>query len=258
MPPDFIYELPPVGIFLTVLAGTGVIAFIFSKAVSLRRLKRVNEQLSDLSPVIMTLCGTLFVLSVTFLANMVWMTEDRARETVNTEARSIRVMEDYMAAMTGPARDGLTRMIEDYGRSVAAEWKSMHVTGGSLQAEQSLKDIYSAIIRGFAEGEQNRLMQQRLLIALDQLSTARQQRLSMAQDVVSAGQWFLVSALGVLLLAMIAIGHARFGVPRTVALTAITLAVSIALFVIIAHDRPFVGYNAVGPYPILYASGLGG
>ncbi len=258
MPPDFIYELPPAGIFLTVLAVMGIIAVVFSKIVSLRRLKHFNGQLVDLSPVIMTLCGTMFVLSVTFLANMVWTTEDRARETVNAEARSIRVMEDYMAAMTGPARDGLTRLIADYASAVAAEWPGMQVTGGASGAEQSLRDLYGAVIRGFAEGEQNRLMQQRLLVALDQLSAARQQRLSMAQDVVSAGQWFLVSALGVLLLAIIAIGHGRFGLPRHVALTAITLAVSIALFVIIAHDRPFVGYNAVGPYPILNASGLGG
>ncbi len=256
MPPDIVYELPPAGIFLTVLITTGLIAFILHKVLASPRLKSFNQRLTDLSPAVMTLCGTLFVLSVTFLANIVWTSEDRARETVNAEARSIRVMEDYMAAMTGPARDGLTKLIDDYARSVKAEWPQMSRTGGAAAAEQTLKDLYGAIIRGFAEGDQNRLMQQRLLVALDQLSTARQQRLSMAQDVVSGGQWFLVSVLGLLLLAVIALGHARHRLPRAVALAAMTTAISVALYVILAHDRPFVGYNAVSPQPILWAAGL--
>ena len=70
----------------------------------------------------------------------------------------------------------------------------------SGQAEAALRNIYAAVIKGFSEGEQNRLMQQRLLAALDDLSEARQQRLSMAQNVVSLGQWVLVIGLGLLLL----------------------------------------------------------
>lgn len=256
MPPDIVYELPPAGIFLSVLGVTALIAFILHRALGNPRLKNFCQRLDGMSPAVMTLCGTLFVLSVTFLANIVWMSEDRARETVNTEARSIRVMEDYMAAMTGPARDGLTSLVTQYARAVVTEWPEMSRTGGGAAAERTLKDLYSAVIRGFAEGDQNRLMQQRLLLALDQLSNARQQRLSMAQDVVSGGQWFLVSVLGLLLLSVIALGHAQDRMPRAIALTAMTLAISVALYVILAHDRPFVGYNAVSPLPILWAAGV--
>lgn len=253
MPPDIVFELPSAVIFLLVLAIAGLVAFAFHVIIGHARFKGLNERLADLSPAIMTLCGTIFFLSVTFLANSVWQTEDKARETVNVEARSLRIMQDYMDAMTGPARDGLSKLIADYGVAVADEWPHMR-SGGSADAERHLKDLYGAVIRGFAEGEQNRLMQQRLLTALDQLSAARQQRLSMAQDVVSAGQWFLVTALGVLFLAVIAIGHGRFGFPRGVGLTMIALAISIALYVILVHDRPFVGYKAITPQPILNAA----
>jgi hypothetical protein len=258
MPPDIVYELPPAGIFLSVLGVTGLVALVFHRILGSPRLKGFNDRLAELSPAVMTLCGTLFVLSVTFLANSVWMTEDRARETVNAEARSLRIMEDYMAALPEPARNGVSRLIGGYGAAVAAEWPQMRHTGGSPQAEQTLKSLYGEVIRGLAEGDQNRLIQQRLLLVLDQLSAARQQRLSMAQDVVSGGQWFLVSLLGVLLLAVIAMGHGRYKAPRAAALAAISLAVSIALYVIIAHDRPFVGRNAVTPLPILLAAGLEG
>ena len=43
---------------------------------------------------------------------------------------------------------------------------------------------------------------------------------------------------------------------RALALTAITLAITITVFVIVQHDRPFVGTSAISPAPILWASGV--
>ena len=255
MPPDFIYLLPPVAIFATVFATVGAVALLLHLVFLLRPVQRIGKPFSEVTPSVLAIAGTVFGLSVTFLANAVWNTEDRARETVNTEARSIAIMENYIEAMTGPSRDGLYKLIEDYGRAVAGEWDTMAV-GASGQAEQALRSIYSALIKGFSEGDQNRLMQQRLLAALDDLSDARQQRLSMAQNVVSLGQWVLVIGLGLLLLIVAAGLHARAPGARALALTAITLAITITGFVIVQHDRPFVGTSAISPAPILWASGV--
>jgi hypothetical protein len=74
---------------------------------------------------------------------------------------------------------------------------------------------------------------------------------------VSGGQWLLVSGLGLLLLVMVALGHARFALPRAVAMAAMTAAITLALFVIVVHDRPFLGYSALSPQPILRAAGIG-
>jgi hypothetical protein len=256
MPPDFIYALPQGGVFLVVLAVVGTIAFTLHGLVGRWPVNIISKRLPELSPAVITLTGTLFGLSVTFLANSVWTTEDRARQTVNTEARDIRVMTVYMESLTGPSRDGLTHLITAYANAVEAEWNGMTDSRVRAPAERELRNIYAAIIQGFSEGEQNRLLQQRLLVALDSLSIARQQRLSMAQDVVSAGQWLLVSGLGLLLLVMVALGHARFPLPRGVAMAAVTAAITLALFVIVVHDRPFVGSSALTPQPILRAAGV--
>lgn len=255
MPPDIVYELPPVAMFLSILGCTGQIALGLHLLFMWRPFRRFGGKLTELSPVIMTLCGTLFVLSVTFLANSIWQNEDRARETISVEARSLQVIKTYMESMTGPSRDSFARIIAGYGESVAREWPQMHTGAIQPESEQSLKDIYAAVLHGFAEGDLNRLLQQRMSTALDQLSVARQQRLSMAQDVVSGGQWFLVTMLGLLLLAMVTLGHSRDSTPRAVALSAITVAITLALFVIVTHDRPFVGYQALSPQAIVAASG---
>jgi hypothetical protein len=255
MPPDFLYDLPPVLIFATVFATVGAAALALHAVFLLPFMRPVGKPFAEVTPSVLAIAGTVFGLSVTFLANAVWNTEDRARETVNTEARSIAIMENYIEAMTGPSRDGLYKLIQDYGTAVAGEWDTMSV-GASGQAEQALRSIYAALIKGFAEGEQNRLMQQRLLAALDALSEARQQRLSMAQNVVSLGQWVLVIGLGLLLLTIASGLHAQAPGARALALTAITLAITITVFVIVQHDRPFQGSSAISPWPILWAAGV--
>jgi len=260
MPVDFIFDLPAAGIFATVFATVAVIALLLHLFLCLPRVAKRAARLSDVSPTMITVCGALFGLSVTFLANSVWNTEDQAREAVSGEARAIRVMEVYLDATQEPPHTDLYRMLAEYGQGVAQEWNSMAngASGTGAQAEQSLRDIYSAVIRDVSHGDQDRLLQQRLLVELDALSIARQQRLSIAQDVVSFPQWVLVMGLGLLLMIMVAINHAPFPLARSVALAAVTLAVSFMLFVIVQHDRPFRGDTALRPDSILNAAGAEG
>jgi len=255
MPPDFIYGLPHAGMFLVILAAVGGIALVLHLMVERWPLKDVRQRLSELSPVTMTLSGTLFALSVTFLANSVWTTEDRARQMVNTEARDIRVMKHYMDALTGPTQDGLNRLIEAYGNAVEAEWGAMTDPAARAPAEAELRNLYAAVIKGLAEGDQNRTLQQRLLPALDAISAARQQRLSIAQNYVSGSQWLLVTGLALVLLCMVGGSHADFPLARRASLAGLAFAISILLFVIVLHDRPFIGYYALTPEPILAAAG---
>lgn len=256
MPPDFVYDWSEAGMFLFVMVVTAAVSIILHLVFKLPAMMRASDSIADLSPVLQALCGTLFVLSVTFLANSVWHTEDRARETVNEEARSIQVMKTYMESMTGPSREGFGKLVRSYGEAVAVEWPQMAANGRHPDAEKQLADIYRATLQGFSEGEMNRVLQQRILAALDSLSRARQQRLSMSQDVVSGGQWFTVLSLALLLIVVIATCHGRFSRARAVALAAVTFAISISLFVILAHDRPFIGRLAVTPAPITQAAGL--
>ena len=252
-PPEFIYALPPGLVFIVILGAVGVVAVAIYSLLLLPSIRRASSRLIKISTAVGTVSGAIFALSMAFLANAVWSMEDRAREAVNAEARAIQVMDIYMDLMTRPAQDGLTRLLADYGSAVAAEWPNLNFEG--RQAEQVLRNIYSAIISGLAEGERNRVLQQRLLSALDNLSAARQQRLSIAQHVVSGSQWTLVAGLGIVLLIVLAMIHADFHLAAKISLCSLTVAISLLLQVIILHDRPFIGYEPIGPGPIITASG---
>ncbi len=78
-----------------------------------------------------------------------WNTEDRARETVNTEARSIAIMENYIEFDDGPSRDGLYKLIQDYGKGGAGEWDTMTVAA-SGEAEVALRGNLCGPHQGFS------------------------------------------------------------------------------------------------------------
>ncbi|WP_421696159.1 hypothetical protein [Aestuariivirga sp.] len=255
VPPDVLYELQPPLIFLIVLVSVGAVALVIQLLLRINRVAKAAPALGNMSTAVCTISGAIFGLSMTFLANAVWNTEDKAREAVNTEARAIRVMDLYMDSLTTPAYDGMSRLIIDYGRAVAGEWDHMSEDDYGSPAELALRAIYGAVIKGLAEGEQNRLLQQRLLTSLDEVSIARQQRLSIAENYVSLSQWTLVTVLGVVLLFVVTMSHAPFPLARRVSVGAIVLAISVMLYVILLHDRPFIGYAAQSAEPILKATG---
>lgn len=255
VPPDLIYDLPPALLFLVVLAAVGAVALLIQLVVRMPPIARSALQLAHVTPAVSTISGAIFGLSMTFLANSVWNIEDKAHDAVNAEARAIRVMELYMDSLTAPAYDGMSRLIASYGQAVAAEWDAMSEDDYGTPAEVALRSIYGAVIKGLAEGDQNRLLQQRLLTSLDEVSSARQERLSIAENYVSVSQWSLVVGLGIVLVSVVTLNHITAPLARRVAVGAVVISISIMLHVILLHDRPFIGYDAITPEPILKATG---
>ena len=256
MLPDVIFQWSLGSSFLFMLAVTGAVAMALHLIFFLPPLQRMSIRIGDLSPILQNLAGTFFALSVAFLASAVWATEDRAHEIVNDEALSIRRVSTYAQSLSGTSRDTVQSLIRDYAKAVQREWPSMSDSESDKPANRDIAALYAAIISGLSDNEQNRMLQQHLLTAVDAMAQAREHRLTAAKESVSDGQWIMVSLLAVLLLVVIAACHGRWPASRAAALVLITFAISIPLFVILAHDRPFAGHQAISPEPILAAGGL--
>ena len=255
LPPDLVYDLSPPLLFLLVLFCVAAVALLIQWVIRIPVVAKAAPQLALITPAVSTIAGAIFGLSMSFLANSVWNTEDSAHNAVNSEARAIRLMELYMDSLTAPAYDGMSKLIANYGQAVAQEWDVMSEDDYGTPAEVALRSIYGAVIKGLAEGDQNRLLQQRLLTSLDDLSAARQERLSIAENYVSVSQWTLVVGLGIVLLVVVTLNHITAPLARRVAVGAVVMSISIMLYVILLQDRPFIGYDAIKPDPILKATG---
>lgn len=240
--------------FLAVVVAVSAAAGVLHYILLMPRFRESGSATSELGQSVMGIVGGMFAFSVTFLVSTTWATDDRAREAVDSEARSIRIMETYAAPLPQEARQKLDVLIEDYVRAVLHEWNDMAARRLSQEAETELQHLYEGILSGLGVTGVNPLLQQRLLVALDDLSHARQLRLSIAQEAVDTGQWFLVVGLGLLLLIIVAAVHRSSPQIRAKALVAATAAVSIMLFVVVTYHRPFAGPIHVSPLPIQEAS----
>jgi len=67
---------------------------------------------------------------------------------------------------------------------------------------------------------------------------------------VSQAQWLAMIMIALGAMTMIAVAHNHESGLQITTLAAYAVGVSSAFFVLLAHDRPFVGYLAVEPIPI--------
>jgi hypothetical protein len=205
----------------------------------------------DVSPVVQTLCGTLFVLATTFLSSSVWTIEDQAYEAVAIEAREVRLLRTLSHLFPEPRRSELSNLVTDYAEQSVAEWPTMDDRGGSREAERVLAALYSTAV-SLAPNEQ--MLASEFMTALKAMGEARERRLDIARNNLSADQWAVMLILALLLAVAVTVVHAGSDGGRAIALGLVSVMVATALFLLIAHDRPFIGWDAITPDPVIAAS----
>src|SRR5262249_40876880 len=90
-----------------------------------------------------------------------------------------------------------------------------------------------------------------LLPQIFEARSARLARLAMSRSAVSGAQWFALLALIASTLVVVALVYYKHARIQFLAVNVCSVAAAVAFFVILAHDRPFVGVISVSPKPLL-------
>lgn len=247
----WLYHLPPIGLFLVLnlfIGGAAAGLWWLPRASITFPLVRAGR---ELSPVLQAICGTLFVLATTFLASSVWAVEDNAYGAVAMEAREVRLLRTLAQLLPEPRRSQVVNLVTDYAEQSAAEWPQMADTGGSGEAEQVLAALYSTSV-SLAPNEQ--MLSQEIMTALKAVGEARERRLDIARNNLSADQWATMLILALIMAVAVTLVHAGSDGGRAIALGLVSAIVSTALFLLIVHDRPFIGWDALGPQSVIAAA----
>ncbi|MGE3875192.1 MAG: hypothetical protein AB7F74_19735 [Parvibaculaceae bacterium] len=247
----WLYHLPPIGLFLVLNLFIGAAALGLWWAPKIAITFPLVRAGRELSPVLQTVCGTLFVLATTFLASNVWAIEDRAYEAVAIEAREVRLLRTLSQLLPEPRRSEVVNLVTDYAEQSAAEWPQMDDLGGSHEAERVLAALYNAAV-SLAPHEQ--LLSQEFMTALKAVGEARERRLDIAGNNLSPDQWAAMLILALIMAIAVTIVHASSDGGRAIALGLVAAVVSTALFLLIAHDRPFIGWDALEPRSVIAAA----
>src|SRR5262249_52863069 len=88
--------------------------------------------------------------------------------------------------------------------------------------------------------------------------SARLARLTMSHSAVSGAQWFGLVALILSTLLVVALIYNYHAGTQMLAINLFSVASAVAFFVILAHDRPFVGVISVSPKPLLQLAAKAG
>jgi hypothetical protein len=254
---DWLQALPLPAMFLVSFGITLAVAalIIASVRTALRRLGYSENKPFGLRDVVVTGTSAMFALMIAFSAVGIWNDANLARAAVQREANALENVLSIAASFSPALRERVTADVKAYARQVLdVDWPAMvrkvHFTDNLYDnSEKILIDLVEAVAReAVSPGAiANASMAVGQVV---EVRSARLQRITLATQGVSGPQWvamLLIACVAMLALATIHNHDAR---AQLVAMAIYTGAVSAAFFVILAHDRPFVGQISVGAQPI--------
>jgi len=200
---------PVIALFVLIGCYTLMAAIICLAATLSRR--PVAKELKAIVPVTLTPLGVLLGLLLAFLASRVWTNFDRAREYVGQEVCALRetvLLADALPQEVGTSvRDAIRRHL-DFIES--EEWPAMARRGGaSLQQSVAvgLREALTAVLAFVPMQANQRLAQERAVIAIERALEARRNRVRLSQVEIAPIQWIVIVVLAVLILTTIAFVH---------------------------------------------------
>lgn len=258
---DFLQSLPLTELFAaTVFCGVivgGVV--LVSVRLTLRALKvDPKQELPIRDSLIGGLTG-MFAIMVAFAAAGIWSDDIRAREAVQREANSL----ENVVALSSYLPDSLRKEVRDeilhFGqRTLEKDWPAMQRRVGPnepLFERTNTSPIVRLIDRLSSEagGSATGPAFDMLIGQLMELRSERVLREMIARGGVSPAQCVALTLIPMVALTLIVLAYNHNFRWQLTAASIYILAVCAALFVILAHDRPFVGYLGIKPIPFEHA-----
>jgi hypothetical protein len=199
--------------------------------------------------------SAMFALMVAFSAAGIWSDAIQARGAVQREANSIENIVAIASGFPDELREQVhSEMLRYARRAVQRDWPAMRHRAGLNETllERSNSPLVALITHASEESGKGRSLplSEVLIGQLVDLRAARLQRETIARGGVSPAQWLAMILIALGAMTMIAIAHNHEIGLQAATLGVYAVGVSSAFFVILAHDRPFVGYLGVGPIPI--------
>jgi Protein of unknown function (DUF4239) len=198
----------------------------------------------------------MFALMLSFAAAGIWNDWVQARGAVQREALAL---ENVLALSDGlsPERAAKVRAgVIAYARAAAEqEWPAM---AEQVDMDDPLYDVSDRALVGVITELSREVatpgasaVSMMLLPQVFEARAARLARLTLASAGLSGVQWFVLVTLMAGMLVAVALVYNDHAGTQAVAMNLCALACAAAFFVILAHDRPFVGVISVSPRPLL-------
>jgi hypothetical protein len=254
---DWLQGLPLLAMFLVAFLITLAVALliILSVRATLRRWGYSEKKPFALRDVVVTATSAMFALMIAFSAAGIWSEANQARAAVQREANALENVLSIAASFPPALRERVTADVKAYAKQVLdVDWPLMvskvHFTDPRYDtSEKILIDLVEAVAR--EAGRAGALPTASATVGqVVEVRSARLARITLATQGVSPPQWVAMLLIAVVAMIALAMIHNHDAPAQLSAMAIYSGAVAAAFFVILAHDRPFVGQISVGSQPI--------
>jgi hypothetical protein len=255
---DFLQNLPLGAMFTCALAVGLVICWALLVAVRLAVRAAGIDPATPL-PIRDTIIGAVsavFALMMAFSAAGIWNDTLQASTAVQREANALENVLALAGSLPADLADRVREDVRRYGKEVVErDWPAMTRRSGVNNSDYDISDKLLVDLINVVSREQTRITTLPTLLGqIIEARSARLARLTLANAGVSVVQWLAMLILALAALATVAICNSHHFGMQAIAMHLYTVAAVAAFFVILAHDRPFVGVISVSPAPIVQLS----
>jgi hypothetical protein len=203
--------------------------------------RAVAQRLQTIAPVTLTPLGVILGLLIGFLAARVWTNLDRANQYIGQEAGALREVVLLTDSLPADVRTGVRQAIQSHLDFIESEeWPAMASGRATLQSiAVGLAEAMTALLSFSPVQANQKLAQQRALVAIEQALEARRNRVLLSQAEIAPIQWTVILVLAILILVTIALVHIDRGLAMGVTLFIFSTAIAICLVLLAVYDRPF-------------------
>ncbi|CAM5771365.1 bestrophin-like domain [Bosea minatitlanensis] len=248
------HQLPLAPMFIVILSISTLVCWLLIGLVRfcVPRLGYPPDEPLPIRDSIINTSGALFALIVAFSAAGIWNDAVSARNAVQREADAVESAMILSTALPEEARAMLLARLRAYLSGVIAiDWPAMAASTPTDdpvfdQSERHLLGALEHVSRQNAAPGGSAAYGP-LLDRLIEIRQARLARLASSQSGVSWAQWFAMWLISTATLLSIVICNSHAFRMQIVAAHLYVIVVSAAYFVILTHDRPFIGKVSVQP-----------
>jgi hypothetical protein len=225
-------------------AFVGAAAMILALATRVAS-RRAGHALTGVSTSLLSPLGALFGLTAGFLGAAVWQNHGEAVAAAGQEARALA--EAWVAAdsIPDPVRTQTQHGIDDYVHIVVTkEWPLLtKIRSANNPVSNAAGDVLMKTVRNLVSpGQPPSMALSATDAALRKAYEARANRIHVAVRRISPVQLAATMALGVLLMALVAVVHHGSRQSQLIALLLVSLAVAVTVTTVVVNDNPFAGY----------------
>jgi hypothetical protein len=249
---DWIHALPLGWMAVLIFGSTFLSAAVIHRVVQSLAVGERARAFKAVSPGLLPPLGIIFGLLVAFLAAQVWGDLDRARMAVNREASALRAVVILSESFPGQAAR-LRGLVRQHIQSAQNdEWPAMASRRATITIiPASLTEAMQTTLALPVQGEGQVAAQRAIVTALEEALDARRQRILISQSEVNYVKWVSLFIQAMCTLTAIAMVHSDNRTTAAIALGIFSTAIAVCILLITAHDRPFIGQNAVQPTVLL-------